>query len=55
MVGARLLVRWCPVCRWRERGLWLLCGAGEGAFRYCPLGLVGWRGGASRAVDTVRD
>jgi hypothetical protein len=26
LAGARLLARWCPVCRWREPGLRLSCG-----------------------------
>ena len=30
LAGARLLVRWCPACRWREPGLRLLHGTGEG-------------------------
>jgi hypothetical protein len=40
LAGARLLARWCPVCRWRESGLRLLCGTREGVCRYCAPGCV---------------
>jgi hypothetical protein len=34
LAGARLLARWCPACRRREPGPWLLYETWEGVCRY---------------------
>ena len=52
LAGARVLARWCPAGRWRESGLRLLCGTGEGACRYCSD--VGFPGGWGERERTER-